>query len=467
MDGAARQFRRIAKTEPGPEGLNMEVSVNEGSGLQRQVTVKVPAERVNQELDQRLRQLAQQVKMPGFRPGKVPLDVVEQKYRDQVYGEVMNELLSQTYSEALEQHELNPVAQPEVDPGELKRDSEFAYTASFEVYPELEPAGYKGMALEKRTAEVDDAAIDETINRLREMRADYQAVERPAAEGDQLLMDFKGTIDGEPFEGGEASDYTMELGTGRHLKEMEEGLVGAAAGETRTVDVPFPADYPKEELAGKTAQFEVTVKEVREKVLPEVDEAFMQAFGVEDGKEETLRQDIREGLEREVQQRQQEELRRQVFDKLAEANDFEVPDQLVERQLDRLIDSHKDQYRQQGLDPETLQLDTQELRDQFRDNAVGQVKVGLLIPEISRAEAIELSEDEIREELMRLADQYGDQRDQFLQYVAQNQGQMREIEGRALETKVVDWIVENAQVAEENVPVRQLLGWEEDDTASG
>lgn len=440
----------------------MEVSVNEGSGLQRQVTVKVPAERVNRELDQRLRQLAQKVNMPGFRPGKVPLHVVEQKYRDEVYGEVMNELLSQTYSEALEQNELNPVAQPDVDPGELKRDQEFAYTASFEIYPDVEPTGYKGMALNKRTAEVDAAAIDETLQRLREMRADYQPVDRAAAEGDQVLIDFAGKIDGEPFEGGEASDYAMDLGSGRHLKEMEEGLVGAAAGETRTIQVPFPEDYPREDLAGKSAEFEVTVKEVREKQLPEVDEAFLQAFGVEDGKVETLRNDIQEGLEREITEREREELRRQIFEKLAEANDFEVPDQLVERQLDRMVDSHKDQYRQQGLDPDTLQLDTQELRDEFRDNAVRQVKVGLLIPEIARVEAIEVSEDEVRNELMRLADQYGDQREQFLQYVAQNQDQMREIEGRALETKVVDWIVDNGQVTEEQVPVGQLLGWEEE-----
>jgi len=444
----------------------MEVSVNEGSGLQRQVTVKVPAERVNRELDQRLRQLAQQVKMPGFRPGKVPLQVVEQKYRDQVYGEVMNELLSQTYSEALEQHALSPVAQPDVEPGELQRDADFSYTASFEVYPEVTPTGYKGMALTKTTAEVDDAAVEETLQRLREMRADYEAVDRAAAEGDQVLIDFTGTIDGEPFEGGSASDYAMEVGTGRHLQEMEEGLVGATAGETRTIDVPFPDDYPKAELAGKTARFEVTVKEVREKRLPAVDEEFMQALGVEDGKEETLRNDIKEGLEREVSQRESEEVRRQVFEKLAEANDFEVPEQLVERQLDRMVESHKDQYRQQGLDPETLQLDTQELRGEFRDNAVRQVKVGLLIPEIAKLEEIELSEDEIRNELMRLADQYGDQRDQFLQYVAQNQGQMREIEGRALETKVVDWIEENAQVTEESEPVRKLLGWEEEGEAS-
>ncbi|MEF8793669.1 trigger factor [Thiohalorhabdus sp.] len=444
----------------------MEVSVSEGSGLQRQVTVTVPAERVNRELDQRLRQLAQKVNLPGFRPGKVPLHVVEQKYRSEVYGEVMNELLSQTYSDALEQNELSPVAQPDVEPGELKRDEAFAYTASFEVYPEVEPAGYKGLELTKRTAEVDDAAIDETLQRLREMRADYQPVERAAAEGDQLLIDFSGKIDGEPFEGGEASDYQMELGSGRHLKEMEEGLVGATAGATYTIQVPFPEDYPREDLAGKTAEFEVTVKEVREKRLPEVDEAFLQAFGVEDGKVETLRNDIKEGLEREVTEREREELRRQVFEKLAEGNDFEVPEQLVERQLDRMVESHKEQYRQQGLDPETLQLDTQELREEFRDNAVRQVKVGLLIPEIARVEGIEVSEEEVRNELMRLADQYGDQREQFLQYVAQNQDQMREIEGRALETKVVDWIVENSQVTEEKVPVRQLLGWEEEGAAA-
>lgn len=444
----------------------MEVSVKEGSGLERQVTVTVPAERVNRELDQRLRQLAQQVKMPGFRPGKVPLEVVEQKYRDQVYGEVMNELLSQTYGEALEQNGLSPVAQPEVEPGDLMRDADFSYTASFEIYPDLEPAGYRGMELHRKTAEVDDAAIDETIGRLREMRAAYQPVDRAAAEGDQLLIDFQGTLDGEPFDGGDATDYTLELGGGRHLKEMEEGLTGAVAGETRTVDVPFPEDYPRADLAGKTARFEITVKEVREKTLPEVDEEFLKAFGVEDGKEETLRNDIREGLEREVQQRVREDLRRQVTAQLADANEMEVPEQLVESHLDRMIDAHKEQYRQQGVDPETLQLESREMRDELRDSAVRQVKVGLIIPEIARAEGIAVGEDEVRAELMSMADQYGEQRDQFLQYVAQNKEHMREIEGRALETKVVDWIVENAQVTEESVPVGQLLGWEEEGSAS-
>ncbi|MFP4561085.1 MAG: trigger factor [Thiohalorhabdus sp.] len=440
----------------------MEVSVNEGSGLQRQVTVTVPAERVNRELDQRLRQLAKNVKLPGFRPGKVPLSVVESKYRDEVYGEVLNALVSETYPNALEEHSLNPVAQPQLEPGELERDKDFSYTATFDIYPEIEPTGYKGMELDKRTAEVSESDIDDTIERLRAMRADYEKVERAAAEGDQVLIDFVGRIDGEPFEGGEATDYTMEVGEGRHLKEMEQGLVGATAGETRTIDVPFPEDYPREELAGKTAQFEVTVKEVREKKLPELDEDFMKSFGVEDGKLETLRSDIREGLEKEVTERTREGLRSQIFEKLAEANDFPVPDQLVERQLDRLVESHKNQYRQQGLDPDTLNLDSGELREQFRENATNQVKIGLMIPEIARVEGIETSQDEIREELERMADQYGSQRDQFLQYVAQNQEQMQEVEGRALETKVVDWIVDNAQVNEENVPVSTLLGWEEE-----
>jgi len=253
----------------------------------------------------------------------------------------------------------------------------------------------------------------------------------------------------------------MELGGGRHLKEMEEGLVGASAGEQRTLDVPFPDDYPRAELAGRTAQFDVTVKEVREKKLPEVDAEFMQAFGVEDGQQETLRNDIREGLEREIQERNRDELRRQIFDKLAEANDLNVPDQLVKQQVDQLIESQKQQYRQQGLDPETLSLDSDAMREQFRETAERQVKVGLVIPEIAQSEGLQASEDDVRQELERLADQYGSQRDQFLQYVMNNREQMQEVEGRALETKVIDWIVENAEVSEETVPVGTLLGWEE------
>mgnify|MGYP006282514435 CR=1 FL=1 len=440
----------------------MEVSVNEGSGLQRHVTVTVPAERVNRELDERLRKLARQVKLPGFRPGKVPLSVVESKYRDEVYGEVLNQLVSDTYSNALEERELTPVAQPDLEPGELKRDQDFSYTATFEIYPELEPGGYREMSLKRPTAEVTDADIDQTIDRLREMRAEYVAVERAAAEGDKVLIDFRGTVDGEPFEGGQASDYELELGGGRHLPEMEQGLVGAEPGETRTVDVPLPEEYPKEELAGKTASFEVTVKEVREKQLPELDEEFLKSFGVEDGQLETLRQDVKEGLEREIADRGREELRRQIFDQLVEANDFEVPEQLVERQLDRIIESQKNQYRQQGMDPEALGLDSEEQRGQLRGMAATQVKVGLLVPEIAQTEEVEVSDEEVKQELQQAAEQYGPQRDQFLQWISQNPQQYQEFEGRALETKVIDWIIDNAQVSEEPTSVGSLLGWEEE-----
>ncbi len=323
------------------------------------------------------------------------------------------------------------------------------------------------MELSRRTAEVTDADIDETIERLRQMRASHEPVERTAAEGDQVLIDFKGTVDGEPFEGGEAFDYTLELGGGRHLPEMEQGLVGAEPGETRTVDVPFPEDYPKEDLAGKSARFKVAVKEVREKRLPELDEEFLKGFGVEDGQQETLRQDVREGLEREIAERGREELRRQIFDRLVAANDFGVPGQLVERQLDRIIESHKSQYRQQGMDPDTLDLDSPATRNQFRETAATQVKVGLLVPEIARVEGIEVSDQEVRQELQRAAEQYGPQRDQFLQMVSQNPQQYQEFEGRALETKVIDWIVDNARVTDEPVSAGTLLGWEEEAGTAG
>lgn len=439
----------------------MEVSVNEGSGLQRQVTVTVPAERVNQELDQRLRQLAKQVSMPGFRPGKVPLSVVEGKYRDQVHSEVIQELVSETYPQALEDNELNPVAQPEVEPGALERDGDFAYTAHVEIYPAIEPQGYKGMALTRRTAEVGEADVDETIERLRHMRATWEPVERAAAEGDQVLIDFRGTIDGEPFDGGEASDYTMEIGAGRHLEAMEQGLIGAGSGETRGVDVPFPEDYPRDELAGRTVHFEVTVKDVREKQLPAMDADFLASFGVEDGELETLRADVREGLETETQERSQQDLRGQIFDQLAESNPMDLPESLVKQQIDRLVESQKQQYRDQGIDPDSLDLESTGVREQVRPTAERQVTVGLLIPEIAKVEAIEVTDDEVRAELEQAAEQYGSQRDQFLQYVLQNPQQYQEFEGRALETKVIQWIEDHAEITEEAVSVGHLLGWED------
>ncbi len=442
----------------------MEVSVNAESGLQRQMTVTVPAERVNRELNERLRRLAREVNLPGFRPGKVPIALMEQKYGERVYEEVKNRLVSETYSQALEEQALNPVAQPDLKAGELKRNSDFAYTATFEVYPEIAPQGYKGLAIAWPTAEVDEAVVDKTLARLREAQATYELVERAAEEGDQLVVDFVGRIEGESFEGGQASDYTLELGAGRHLEALEEGLKGTLPRETRTVTVPFPADYPREELAGRTAEFEVVVKSVQEKRIPALDEAFVRSFGVEDGSIETLREEVRHGLEREIQEKIRHEVRRQLFDQLAEQAEFEVPEQLVARQLEQLVQSHQDQYRQQGLDPETLDLDTQSLRDRFRDEAIRQVKIGLLIPEIARAEGLEVSQDELRQKVEQLAEQYGDQRDQFLRWVSQNREQMQEIEGRVLETKVVDWLLKYAQVTEEAVSAGALLGWEQDET---
>lgn len=444
----------------------MEVTVNEQSALSREVQVTVPAERVDQELDRRLKEIAGQVKLPGFRPGKVPLSVVEKKYSGEVFGEVMNRLVSESYPEALEGHELSPVAQPSIEPDSLQRGQPFTYRATFEVYPDIQPTGYQGVPLTRKTPEVTDADVDKTIERLRNMRADFQAVERAAAEGDQVLVDFTGYVDGEAFEGGQAQGYTMDLGGGRHLQEMEEGLVGASAGETRTIEVPFPDNYPREDLAGQTATFEVTVHEVRERQLPDAaDTEFLESFGVEDGKLETLREDVRESLEREGNERARQELRDQILDALDRANEPALPEQLVEQQIDRTIEQQKQQYKNQGLDPDTLNLDLDSNREKVRDQARRQVKLGLLLPAIADAEGLEVTQDEARAELERMAEAYGSQKEQFLQYVANNPDQYREVEGRALETKVIDWIIEQGDVTETSESVTDLLGLEEAEAA--
>lgn len=445
----------------------MEVTVNEQSALGREVQVTVPAEQVNAELDKRLKEIAGQVKLPGFRPGKVPLSVVEKKYAGEVYGEVMNRLVSGSYPDALENNSLSPVAQPSIEPDNLERDRPFTYRATFEVYPDIQPTGYQGLKLTRKTPEVVDADVDKTIERLRNMRADFQTVERAAAEGDQVVVDFTGYVDGEAFEGGQAEAYTMELGGGRHLQEMEDGLIGASAGETRTVEVPFPEDYPREDLAGKTATFEVTVREVQERQLPDPEDAeFLQSFGIEDGKLETLREDVRESLEREGNERARQEVRDAILDALDQANEFDLPEQLVEQQIDRTIEQQKQQYRQQGLDPDSLNLDSDSNRESAREAARRQVKLGLLLPAIAEAEGLEVTQDEARAELERMAEAYGSQKEQFLQYVANNPDQYREVEGRALETKVIDWIIEQADVTEESESVTDLLGLEEAAAAS-
>ncbi|MDX1346318.1 MAG: trigger factor, partial [Sedimenticolaceae bacterium] len=331
----------------------MQVSVETLEGLQRKMTVQLPVEKVNEIVDDKLRTIAKQVRLDGFRPGKVPLKVVRQRFGDHVRQEAYGELIQKTFYEAASGEKLNPAGEPRIEVND--DDSGFSYTAEFEVVPEVTLNDLSDATLERTTAEVTDADLDEMLEKLRKQRVTWNKVERAAQDGDQVTVSFVGKVDGEEFEGGSAHNVPIELGAGRMIEGFEQGLLGASAGEERTVHLNFPDDYQAEHLAGKPASFEITVNEVAEAVMPELDEEFAKAFGVEEGGLEKLRADIRENMERELRQKLRSRNKEKVMDLLLEKNDFTVPQALIDSEAQRLKEEMKQQM--QGQSSVDLPLD--------------------------------------------------------------------------------------------------------------
>ena len=281
----------------------MQVSVENTSTLGRRIKVTVPADRVEQEFSSRIKRLSGTVKLPGFRPGKVPAKVVEQKYGKQVMNELATELIQSTFQEAVGQESLRPAGGPKIDPTKPERGKELEYTAEFEVYPEIEKTDLEGAEIKRPVCEVAEEDIDRTIDTLRKQRASWESVDREAKKGDQVIIDFLGKIDGEAFAGGEAKDFALELGSESFIPGFEDGLIGVKAGDERNLDLTFPENYAAPHLQGKATTFEVTVKSVNEAKLPAVDEEFIKQLGLENADVESFRKEVRTNLEREMRQR--------------------------------------------------------------------------------------------------------------------------------------------------------------------
>src|SRR5690625_2621623 len=307
----------------------MQVSVETTQGLQRRMTVQVPAERVDKEVESRLRSLGGQVRIDGFRPGKVPFKVLRQRFGNQVRGEVLGEIVETTYGEAITQENLRPAGAPQIEPTQSDAGKDVEFVATFEVMPAIEVQGIEDMSLEKPVAEVADADIDRIIDKLRKQQAEFKTVERAAEQGDQVLVDFIGKIDGEDFAGNEGEDVSVVIGSGRMPPEFETALEGVSAGEQTDIEYMFPAHFPDKEVAEKTAIFHTTVKSVQAPELPEVDDAFAEQAGIAEGGVAALRERIKESLERQRDQAVRAQLKKQVMDKLVEANDVELPQVLV------------------------------------------------------------------------------------------------------------------------------------------
>ena len=423
------------------------------STLGRKLALSVALAEVERDVAQRLRNIARTAKMPGFRPGKVPMRMIEQSYGAQVQSEVLGDAVSKAFSDAVSEHSLRVAGQPSIERREDTPEGELGFSASFEVYPEIVLGDFAALAVERYTCEVGEAEVDKTIDILRKQRAPWVAAQRPAADGDRITVDFKGTLDGTPFDGGTAEGFQVVLGQGRMLPDFEAGLRGASAGDTPVFPVAFPADYGAAELAGKTAQFETRVALVEEQQLPALDAAFAASLGVPDGSVDKLRADVRANLEREVAQRLRARTKASVMQVLPEVASFELPAALVDAESATLGERARADLKQRGVDIDRMPPIPP---DTFKEQATGRVRLGLLVGELVRARSLQAKPDQLRKQVEEFAQSY-ENPGELIRHYFSDRNRLAEVEAIVVEQNVVDWVLANAKVSDKALPFDELM----------
>ena len=415
------------------------------------MTVELPADKVNEALEKRLKEIARSVRIDGFRPGKVPLSVVRQRYSGQAHQEIFGELVRTSYFEALADQKLQPAGEPQIEPIVDSGEGSLGYVATFEVMPEVKLQEIGDKTISRPQVEVTDADFDEMLQKLRKQRTTWSEVEREATEGDQLTIDFTGYLGDEPFDGGSAQSVPLVLGSSSMIPGFEAGLLGAKAGEERVLNLTFPAEYRADHLAGKEARFDVKVSKVAEPVLPEIDEEFAKAFGVSEGGVEALHKEIRGNMERELREKIRSVVKEQAMDLLLEAHEIEVPKVLVRQEAETLQRQTKDNLSQGGQ-KSSIELPL----DLFEDQAKRRVALGLILGEVIRENKIELDKDRVRERIEQFAQSYEDPQE-VIDYYMHNKEQMASIENVVLEDQVVDWVLASANVEEKAGKFDELM----------
>lgn len=418
----------------------MQVSVENTSALERRMTIGVPAERIETEVNKRLQQTALRAKIPGFRPGKVPMSVIRQRYEDAARQEALGELIQATFYEAVTEHKLNPAGPPAVEPKAFEKGKSLEYTATFEVYPEFQVAGFEAIAIDRMQADVADADLDKMLDILRKQNTRFEAVERVAQLDDQLTIDFIGTVEGEAFAGGSATGTQLVLGSKRMIPGFEDGLVGAKVAEARTLSLMFPADYQNLELAGKAVEFNVTVSAVAEPKLPELNDEFFALFGIKEGGLEGFRTEVRKNMERELRQAIKSKVKNQVMDGLLAANPIEVPKALLSNEVDRLRVQAVQQFGG-NIKPDQLPAEL------FEEQAKRRVELGLIVAEVVKQFDLKPDESRVREMIQEMASAYQEP-EQVLSWYYKNDQQLNEVRSVVLEEQVVDTVLQKASVTD-------------------
>ncbi|ENU86924.1 trigger factor [Acinetobacter sp. CIP 102129] len=435
----------------------MQVTTEAVSGVARRLNVSVPTSRVNEQFEARLKRTAKTVKINGFRPGKVPLNVVRREYGAGIYQEVVNEIIRDTVFEAIQQEKINAVGMPNIEKVENK-DGALVYEAIVEVYPEVEVKTFADLEVERKASEINDKDVDTMIENLQKQRASWTETKGMAKKDMQVTFDFEGTVDGEKFEGGSAEDFKLVLGSGRMIPGFEDGIVGMKKGEEKVIDVTFPEDYQAENLAGKAAQFKITVKLVEKQKLPEIDAEFLKIFGLteEEGLDK-LKADVRKNMEREVRNGLRNQVKQAAFDALVAANEIEVPASMVAQEIDRQRQQMIQQFTQQFGGQGAGAFDSSMLPDElFKEQAEKSVKLGVLVSKVLADAKLEVDQARVDAYIDDMASSYEDPTE-VVEYFKNDKQQRAQIEAVVLEDQVVDHILASAKVSDVNISYEDLL----------
>ncbi|QUN04703.1 trigger factor [Shewanella yunxiaonensis] len=427
----------------------MQVSVETTQGLERRLTISVPAEQIEKLVKDSLQREAKRARIPGFRPGKVPASVIEKRYGKAIRQDITGEVMQRNFVEAIIAEKLNPAGAPTLVPGATSAES-FEFTATFEVYPEVQLQALDAIEVEQPVAEVLDADVDNMIETLRKQHATYDAVERAAEDGDKVVINFTGSIDGEEFEGGKAEDFELQIGSGRMIPGFEEGVTGHKAGEEFDIDVTFPEEYHAENLKGKAAKFAIVVKSVKGAQLPEVNDEFASLFGIKDGGVDALKAEIRKNMERELQQALKSNVKEQVLNGLLAGHEVELPKALVDGEVDVLRRQALQRFGGQNAKMPELPAEL------FAEQAERRVKIGLLLGEVIKTNELQPEDERVQAQIASMASAYEDPKE-VIEYYNSNKELMQSMRNLALEEQAVEVILKSAKVTEKTVAFEDFM----------
>ncbi|MCD5360243.1 trigger factor [Chromobacterium aquaticum] len=432
----------------------MQVQLETLSNLERRMNIALPLAAIDAQVAERLKRVARNAKIQGFRPGKAPLKIVEMNYGAQVREEVMGEQVQQGFYSAVSEQKLRVAGYPRFEPVAAGDDKEsFKFAATFEVYPEVKVGELAGKEIEKPLTPVSDAEIEKTIDILRKQRTRYNRVEREAAAGDRVIIDFKGAIDGVAFEGGSSENFPFVLGQGQMLAEFEAGVTGMKEGEIKSVEVSFPEDYHGKDVAGKTAVFEILLKNVAEAVLPEVNDEFAKQLGIADGDVEKMRAEIRKNVEREVKRRLQARTKENVMQALLDATEIELPKALVSLEIGRLVEQARRDLQQRGMNVKDMPFPP----ELFAQQAERRVALGLILSEVVESNKLEAKQDQVKAMITEFADSYEDPAEVLTWYYA-SPDRLEGPTSMVLEDNVVEFVLSKANVVEKELSFDALMG---------